>query len=108
MFSHLTEAVWYSKFDLKAGFWQHGIRPSERYKTGFCIPNKHFQWKVMPFGIKTAPSLFQKAMVKIFDPIMHTTLVYIDDILLFSKIFGEHLQLIQKFADLCHKYGIMF
>ncbi|KAL4388769.1 hypothetical protein GQ457_09G024330 [Hibiscus cannabinus] len=58
LFSSLAKAQIFSKFDLKAGFWQLGIDPTERPKTGFCIPNHHFQWKVMPFGLKTAPSLF--------------------------------------------------
>ncbi|KAK8990557.1 hypothetical protein V6N11_009249 [Hibiscus sabdariffa] len=62
LFSSLAKAQIFSKFDLKAGFWQLGIDPADRPKTGFCILNHHFQWKVMPFGLKTAPSLFQKAM----------------------------------------------
>ena len=85
MFVHLHDAKVLSKFDLKAGFWQLGIDPSDKHKTAFCIPNDHYQWTVMPFGLKVAPSLFQKAMTKIFEPILYHTLVYIDDILIFSK-----------------------
>ncbi|PKI46080.1 hypothetical protein CRG98_033535 [Punica granatum] len=80
----LLETKVFSKFDLKAGFWQLRIHPEDRPKTGFCIPNVHYQWKVMPFGLKTAPSLFQKTMCRVFAPIMDQALVYIDDILLFS------------------------
>ncbi|KAK9230040.1 hypothetical protein WN944_023007 [Citrus x changshan-huyou] len=50
MFTFLKNAQIFSKFDLKSGFWQLGIEPSERYKTAFCIPNAHFQWTVLPFG----------------------------------------------------------
>ena len=60
MFTFLKNGQIFSKFDLKSGFWQLGIEPSERYKTAFCIPNAHFQWTVLPFGLKTAPSIFQK------------------------------------------------
>lgn len=63
----------FSKFDLKFGFWQLGIDPSERHKTTFYIPNAQYQWKILPFGLnglKVAPSLFQKAMTKIFQPIL--------------------------------------
>lgn len=49
LFSQLSEAQIFSKFDLKAGFWKLGIEPSERSKTAFCIPNHHFQWTLMPF-----------------------------------------------------------
>ena len=39
----LKESSIFSKFDLKSGFWQIGIKPSERYKTAFCIPNAQYQ-----------------------------------------------------------------
>ena len=61
LFVHLQGAQIFSKFDLKAGFWQLGISPVDRPKTAFCIPDAHYQWTVMPFGLKVAPSLFQKA-----------------------------------------------
>ena len=58
IFTYLLNARIFSKFDLKSGFWQLGIDPAERYKTAFCIPNAHYQWTVLPFGLKTAPSIF--------------------------------------------------
>lgn len=42
LFSSLAKEKCFSKFDLKAGFWQLGISPEDRPKTGFCIPNQHF------------------------------------------------------------------
>ncbi|XP_052172152.1 uncharacterized protein LOC127788074 [Diospyros lotus] len=42
LFARLTNAKIFSKFDLKAGFWQLGIHPDERFKTAFCIPNFHY------------------------------------------------------------------
>lgn len=102
LFAHLPEAQWFSKFDLKAGFWQLEIQPEERYKIAFCIPNAQFQWTVMPFGLKIAPSLFQKAMTRIFEPLFPNVLIYIDDILLFSKDIPSHLQLLQSFFDVVH------
>lgn len=61
----------------------------------------------MPFELKTAPSLFQKAMIKIFRPLIKNALVYIDDILLFSQDESSHLRLLDQFYDLCQEYGIM-
>ncbi|KAL4378433.1 hypothetical protein GQ457_02G038020 [Hibiscus cannabinus] len=107
LFSSLAKAQIFSKFDLKAGFWQLGIDPADRPKTGFCIPNKHSQWKVMTFGLKTAPSLFQKAMVKIFQPIMEQALIYIDDILLYSPDEEAHLKPLKHFSRLVAQHGIM-
>ncbi|KAH9752164.1 hypothetical protein KPL71_014590 [Citrus sinensis] len=107
IFTYLQNARIFSKFDLKSGFWQLGIDPAERYKTAFCIPNAHYQWTVLPFGLKTAPSIFQKAMTQIFQPLLHHTLVYIDDLLLFSGTPEEHQVLLQQFHDIIDHYGIM-
>ena len=107
LFVHLQDAKIFSKFVLKDGFWQLGISPSNRPKTTFCIPNAYYQWTVMPFGIKVDPSLFQKAMVKIFYLILHHALLYIDDILLFSTNHQTHQQRLSDFFDIVHTHGIM-
>nr|GEX14076.1 putative reverse transcriptase domain, viral movement protein [Tanacetum cinerariifolium] len=86
---------------------QLDIKPEDRPKTAFCIPDHHYQWKVMPFGLKNAPLAFQKAMITIFEPILANTLVYIDDILLFSPDEQSHAELLSKFYSLVTKYGIM-
>ena len=52
------------------------------------------------FGLKTAPSLFQKAMTGIYDRILNQALIYIDDILLFSPDVQAHKLLLQKFTSL--------
>ncbi|KAL3643586.1 hypothetical protein CASFOL_014401 [Castilleja foliolosa] len=107
LFQKLPKARIFSKFDLKAGFCQLGIKPEDRPKTGFCIPDHHFHWKVIPFGLKVAPSLFQKAMTKIFELILQNALVYIDDILLFSPDVDSHMALVAKFHNIVKQYGIM-
>ncbi|KAH9801875.1 hypothetical protein KPL71_001187 [Citrus sinensis] len=107
LFVHLQGARIFSKFDLKAGFWQLGISPVDRHKTAFCIPDAHYQWMVMPFGLKVAPSLFQKSMTKIFSPILHHALVYIDDILLFSSDHESHQKLLLDFFRIVQAHGIM-
>lgn len=61
----------------------------------------------MPFGLKVAPSLFKKAMPQIFEPILHSALIYIDDILLFSKEHEALMGLFSMFHQLMEKYGIM-
>ncbi|KAH9704951.1 hypothetical protein KPL70_011676 [Citrus sinensis] len=107
LFVHLQGASIFSKFDLKAGFWQLGISPVDSHKTAFCIPDAHYQWTVMPFGLKVAPSLFQKAMTKIFSHILHHALIYIDDILLFSSDHESHQKLLLDFFHIVQAHGIM-
>ena len=61
----------------------------------------------MAFGLKTAPSLFQKSMTKIFQPILHTTLIYIGDILIFFENEAQHFTLLEQFYQIVHSHGIM-
>ena len=61
----------------------------------------------MPFGLKVALSLFQKAKTKIFGPILHHALVYIDDILLFSFDHESHQKLLLDFFHIVQAHGIM-
>nr|GFB43900.1 RNA-directed DNA polymerase homolog [Tanacetum cinerariifolium] len=86
---------------------QLGIKPEDRPKTAFCIPDHHYQWTVMSFGLKNAPSAFLKAMITIFEPIFANTLVYIDEILMFSPDEQSHAKLLSKFYSLVTKYRIM-
>jgi len=73
----------------------------------FCISNTQYRWTVLLFGLKIAPSLFQKAMTKIFEPILENTLVYIDDILLFSKDIVSHKNLLKQFFEIANQHEIM-
>ncbi|KAI5327704.1 hypothetical protein L3X38_027100 [Prunus dulcis] len=62
LINRLEKAVVFSKFDLKSGFWQIQIEESDRYKTAFVTPFGHYEWNVMPFGLKNAPSEFSESL----------------------------------------------
>lgn len=61
----------------------------------------------MSFGLKTVLSLFQKALTKIFSPIQHQALIYINDILLFFENDKDHADLLSRFHQLVKAHGIM-
>lgn len=61
----------------------------------------------MPFGLKTTPSLFEKAITRIFAPLKRNALIYINDILLFSKTEKEHVKLLMEFHKIVKDHGIM-
>lgn len=94
LFVHLQDAMIFLKFDLKARFWKVGIHPGDNYKTVFYIPSAQYQWKVLPFELNIATSFFQKTMTEILEPILYPAVVYIDDILLFSKTKHAHEKLL--------------
>ena len=83
LLQRINGCVIFSKFDLKSGFYQIGIKAEDRFKTTFLVPRGQYQWKVLPFGINNAPSEFQKCMEDIFRE-YSWALVYIDDILICS------------------------
>ena len=73
----------------------------------FCILDHHYQWTVMLFGLKNAPSQFQKAMVMLFQPLLANALIYVDYILLFLKDEESHAKLLIEFYNLVKSQGIM-
>ena len=91
-------AVIYSKFDIKSGFWQVQITEENRYKTAFTVPFGHYEWNVMPFGLKNAPSKFQNIMNDIFNPGFQFIIVYIDDVLVFSDSLKKQFVHLKKFS----------
>ena len=97
----------FSKFDCKSGFWQVKMHPESIEWTAFTCPEGHFEWLVMPFGLKNAPSVFQRKMDQIFLKYKKFVIVYIDDILVFCKSKKEHLGHLQIVFSEFMKHGII-
>ncbi|MBK5591079.1 RNA-directed DNA polymerase, partial [Salmonella enterica subsp. enterica serovar Typhi] len=96
-----------SKFDLKLGYWQIQIEKKDQYKTAFNVPIGHYEWKVMHFGLKNAPSEIQQIMNDIFIPYSEFIIVYIDDILVFSKDIETHFKHLEIFKKLVIQNGLV-
>ncbi|GBG92545.1 hypothetical protein CBR_g55880 [Chara braunii] len=82
---------YFSKIDLKYGYHQIEVHPDDQYKTAFRIRYGHYEFIVMPFGLTNAPATFQRCMNDLFRPWLDKfVVVYLDDILVFSKTLQEH------------------
>jgi hypothetical protein len=98
---------YFSKYDLKAGFWQVKIEEESITLTAFTCPQGHFEWLVMSFGQKNAPTLFQRKMLNIFNENQEFVLVYIDDLLIFSKSYKEHIAHLDVFFRKVEENGLI-
>ncbi|GBG81416.1 hypothetical protein CBR_g32092 [Chara braunii] len=88
---------YFSKIDMKSGYHQIAIRPEDQHKTAFQTRYGLYEFVVMPFGLCTAPGTFQHAMNRIFhDYLDKFVIVYLDDILIFSRTIEEHVAHLDK------------
>lgn len=104
MIQNLGKAKIFSTVDLESGFHQIKIRECDREKTAFSINHAKYQFVRMPFGLKNAPSIFQRCV----NDILHEFIgkfayVYIDDVLIFSNTEEEHIEHISLVIDALHK-----
>ena len=78
--------------DLRSGFWQIELDPASRDKTAFISHAGLFQFRVMPFGLTNAPATFQRLMDLVLGRLKWLcALVYLDDIIVDSSSFDDHL-----------------
>jgi hypothetical protein len=84
---------WFSKIDLKKGSYQVEIAEEDRSKTAFATNQGKFEFNRVPFGLLNAPKFFHNVITETLRGIKNV-MVFVDDIILFSKIKDEHLKLI--------------
>ena len=87
----VSGSQYFTSLDLTSGYHQILISEDDGPKTAFRTPFGHFQFKVLIEGLTNAPATFQSVMNSIFSPyIKKFVVVYLDDILIFSKSEAEH------------------
>ena len=91
LLDRLTGAKVFTKLDLRSDFWQIPIAPEDIHKTAFKTRYGQFEYTVMPFGLTNAPTTFQALMNRVIQPyIDEFVVVYLDDILIYSRSHQEH------------------
>jgi hypothetical protein len=99
---------YFSTLDINSAFWSIPLRISDRHKTAFVTQEGHFQWTCLPFGLKTAPAIFQRILSNIIrkHKLTEFTVNYIDDILIFSKSFSAHIQHLTRLFEAIQVEGL--
>ena len=100
-------ARWFSRLDLASGYWQMPVAAKDRPKTVFSTHRGQFQFKVMPFGSTNGPASFTRLMNLALDGLPWIyCLVYLDDIIVWSATFDEHLHRLRQVFDGIRKAGL--
>lgn len=103
----LGGAKFFSSMDLMSGYWQVEMDPASREKTAFITHAGLYEFTTMPFGLCNAPGTFQRLMECVLRGLTwQIALIYLDDVLVYSSTFEEHLQHLRLVFDRFREAGL--
>ena len=104
----LVGSKFFTKLDLKAGYWQVELKEEDKHKTAFHVGNLGFyECNRMPFGLCNAPATFQRLMERAMGDLnLRDCLIYLDDIIIFSDTFESHLSRLEAVFQRLHEYNL--
>lgn len=105
--SRLPKAKIFTKFDVRSGFSNIRVAPGSEAATAFKTPFGLFEYQVMPMGLATAPSVFQRFINAVLAPFLDLfCFAYLDDIIIFSESEVEHRQHVTTILEALEKNGL--
>ena len=107
LLDQLKGVKYFSKIDLKFDYHQVPIEKTDIWKSAFKSLEGLFEWLVIPFGLTNAPINFIRMMDDILRPFTNSfVVVYLDDILIYSRTWEEHLQHIQQVLNTLRQHKL--
>ena len=100
LFDKPQRSTYFSRIDLKTGYHQIRIVPKDIPKTAFRTTFGLYKYLVMPFGLTNAPATFNRMMEQLFRPHRTFTVVFFDDIIIYSKTLEEHKRHLRMIFEL--------
>ena len=105
----LGGAQFFSTLDLRCGYWQVEIEDEDKDKTSFVTRMGQFRFKVLPYGLTNAVSVFQRLMDHVLSGLnWFSCLCYLDDVCVFSKTFDEHMERLSAVIERIRNAGLKF
>ena len=93
----LAGSLWFSTLDFSNGYWQVEVAEEDREKTAFTTGRGLYQWRSMPMGLTNPPATFQRMMELVLRGLpWHVCMVYLDDVLIYSPTFEDHLSSLRE------------
>ena len=103
----LVGAQYFSTLDLASGYHQISMDPRDQHKTAFTTPFSLYEYTRMPMGLASAPATFQRLMqATMSDFAFQFLLVYLDDLLVYSKTFDEHMEHLERLLQRVTETGL--
>jgi len=103
----MSQARWFSTFDLRSSYHQLMVRPEDRSKTAFICPRGMYRFRAMPFGLCNAGATFQRLMDIVMSGLnLEVCLVYLDDIVVYARTPEEHLERLRIVLDRLGRAGL--
>ena len=100
LFDRLSKAEYFTKLDLRSGYWQVHMVEGDEAKTTCVTWYESFEFLVMPFGLTNAPTSFCNLMNDVlFDFLDLFVVVYLDDIVIYSLTLEDHMVHLEKVLD---------
>uniref|UniRef100_A0A8R1DZW4 RNA-directed DNA polymerase n=1 Tax=Caenorhabditis japonica TaxID=281687 RepID=A0A8R1DZW4_CAEJA len=96
----------FSSLDMANGYLQLRLDPESSYKCGFVTEDKVYAYTHLPFGLRSAASYFQRAMRTVLAGMEQDVMMYIDDVLVFSKSFESHVKTLRKVLTRFREYNL--
>ncbi|KAK3510435.1 hypothetical protein QTP70_006850 [Hemibagrus guttatus] len=104
---NIYAAPLFTKLDLRSAYNLIRIQEGDEWKTAFVTPTGHYEYLVMPYGLVNAPSVFQDFMHELLREFLHkSVLVYIDDILIYSRSLADHRKHIAEVLQCLRDYRL--
>ncbi len=105
----LGVAQYFTTLDCNSGYWQIPVARADREKTAFTSHEGCFQWTRMPFGLCNAPATFQRTLdILLTGYRWRSCLVYLNDVIIFSSTFDEHLGHVRDILQVLKGAGLFF